>query len=238
MKTPTAHRRDHSRQLSRLALLGGGLPLVTIHLCYLIAANAGDVPWCLPYGIDCVSISACGREGLQYSVFKALMIPTAVIFGWFWLRCNAWLDCFNVDRSARRMIMTVMGLIAAAGLIFYTLALGAIGDEYRVVRRTGVICFFGFTYLAQLQLISVIKNHQPLRQQLGGYFNTMRSIGVVLLALIIASVSLSAWDSQFYDRIENAFEWTVTVLLCGVVLLFGLALRQVDNHTTDLTKAS
>ena len=48
-------------RLSFVPVVVALLPLAAIHLCYLLAAYLGHVPWCLPYVDSCTSISAAGR---------------------------------------------------------------------------------------------------------------------------------------------------------------------------------
>ena len=65
------------RLLARMALLAGVLPIVVVHACYVISVQAGIIPACIPYASGCTSISAAGRHGASYVLFKAGMIPAA-----------------------------------------------------------------------------------------------------------------------------------------------------------------
>lgn len=201
-----------------VAWLAGVLPLATIHLCYLVSAAQQKVPWCFPYGMDCVSISAGGREGLAWYLFKLLMLPSALCIGGFW-----WLVARRLSRAGehgwRKHLMLGLGLVAVTGLIFYTLALGAIGEEYRMIRRTGVILFFGFSYLAQLLLLVLLGHTEKQFPPLRGLLQKLQWLAWLILGLMILAVSLSAINNGFYDRVENAFEWTAASLLCVFVWL-------------------
>jgi hypothetical protein len=56
-----------------IALLCGLVPLLTVHVCYVLSASAGVIPTCSPYLDGCTSISATGRHGWGYVLFKAGM---------------------------------------------------------------------------------------------------------------------------------------------------------------------
>jgi hypothetical protein len=56
-----------------------------------LAYAAGLMPWCIPYIDSCTSISATGREPPAFFVFKALMIPAAMLLMAYWLLNARWL---------------------------------------------------------------------------------------------------------------------------------------------------
>ena len=53
-------------RLSPLAWATALLPLVTMHVCYLLSASEQLVPWCLPWFEGCTSISRASRSGTAY----------------------------------------------------------------------------------------------------------------------------------------------------------------------------
>lgn len=194
-------------------LLSGALPLLTIHLCYFLAAIAGDVAWCFPYIESCTSISATGRSGAAFFIFKGLMIPSAMIIAAYWYIASQWLAALASTAHKAQVWMLGIGLAACAGLILYSVMLGAIGDIYRVQRRIGVISFFGFTFIAQQLLVfALTKVHEAERFK--REVRTLNSISFVVLSIAISSIVVSAIDSDFYDSVEDAYEWTVTFILC------------------------
>ena len=71
-----------------LPLWTGILPIVAIHATYVVAAIEGYVPWCIPYIDSCTSISATGRNGTAFFLFKATMIPSAVLLYFFWRQAS------------------------------------------------------------------------------------------------------------------------------------------------------
>src|SRR5690606_17903778 len=175
-------------RLFPLAWLAALLPLVTINITYLISASYGHVDWCVPYIHSCTSISATGRAPPAYFVFKGLMIPAAVILMLYWLLSVAWLRELGCRRNIWLGAVLGCGAAAGAGLIFYSLVLGWIGDIYRLQRHAGVSAFFGFSFFAQLLITWLVAQQpaaaQPLRRHLGWLW----WIATLIFVLGIASV--------------------------------------------------
>ena len=46
---------------------------------YLVSAAGGHLDWCVPHLTGCESISASGRYGWGFFLFKAMMLPTAAL---------------------------------------------------------------------------------------------------------------------------------------------------------------
>lgn len=174
----------------------------------MISADQGFIPWCFPYLESCSSISATGRYGTAYFIFKAMMIPASMMMILYWMLSYRWLlsmrdEYRRIDRS-----ILVIGVIAAIFLILYTIALGAGADYFRVLRRTGVTIYFTFTYLAQFlltyrlgSLINADKS-QPIRLLLN-YTVLMIGLATVFLDLVLAN----------YEIYEDAFEWVLALLI-------------------------
>ncbi len=190
-----------------LPLLNGLLPILAVHITYLAAAGEGYVPWCFPYVDSCTSISATGRAGTGFYLFKAFMIPAAVILAAYWWFTRRLLISLT-DKHQWATAIWVIGCIGAVFLILYVLALGAAGNEFRIQRRLGIIVYFTFTYLAQLLLLWRL-------HRLGIEGRTvivLQSIAVFLLAcglltLVLAAVMLD------YDAVEDAFEWVLALFI-------------------------
>ena len=123
--------------LSGVALATWLLPVLTVHASYLLSATAGLIPLCVPYIDGCTSISASGRYGGAYFLFKVGMLPAAVFVGVFWWLCRHWLLALgDRDGSALRAIVLV-GILAALFLALYTVFLGSRGEFYSFMRRFG-----------------------------------------------------------------------------------------------------
>ncbi|XOV83598.1 MAG: hypothetical protein ACFHXK_00455 [bacterium] len=116
---------------------------------YLLSASAGYVDWCVPHLTGCDSISASGRHGWGFFVFKATMLPAAGLTLIYWILCYRWLNLIITPARVDQVILS-LGLTGALFLILYVTFLGSDGDTYRNLRRYGTVVFFGFTFLAQL----------------------------------------------------------------------------------------
>ncbi len=105
-------------------------------------------------------------------------------------------------------------MIACLGLIFYTTVLGSIGEIYRLQRRIGITLFYTSTFLAQLIMTGQIAFAVKARPFLisTGTYRSLLAICVAISILGIISLLLWAFYKE-YQRIEDAFEWTLTLLI-------------------------
>ena len=207
-----------------IALLAAIVPFIAVHLSYLTAASYGHVDWCFPYIDSCTSISATGRKPPASSIFRGLMLPSAVFMMAYWWVNFAWLQSLSKDKKpgtpsvAHTMLM--LGVFACFGLILYVTVLGEPGRQWAQQRRIGTILFFSFTFLAQLLLVLQLRrlsDYIPnVPQRLP---NAMLRICQLLLMLGVLTVVLDAWDEDWYDTVEDAFEWVLTLLLQSNFLL-------------------
>ena len=214
-------------RLSTVSFLAASFPVLTIHLSFLWAASNGHIGWCFPYGFDCVSISSTGRQLPESVLFKAGMLPAAGLLMLYWWQTRAQLRK-RIGSTLSGHWMLALGLIAACGLVIYVMALGQIGELYHLQRRIGVTLFYGLSYLALLMLIvqlgslkddAVIYAWRPRLVALAG----------LLLGLGLLNVVISAMDKAFYHRVDDAFEWGLTLLLCLLVAVSGLMWRRLGD---------
>ncbi|MEM7366457.1 MAG: hypothetical protein AAF525_20785 [Pseudomonadota bacterium] len=203
----------------QLLLLTGLLPIITIHLCYLVAASEGHVPWCFPYIDSCTSISATGRHGISFWLFKITMLPYAACLMIWWWRSHQLLIRYGTHDAT----IHIIGLIGGVFLILYVLALGAVGDYFQLTRRVGIIVYFSLTYLALL-----LFTRQWLRCVPASPWS---SLPMYLLTLVLAigllTVVLDITYSN-YDAIEDAFEWVEPLLIH--LTLIAQALQLPDTR--------
>ncbi|MDA7946124.1 MAG: Frag1/DRAM/Sfk1 family protein [Hyphomicrobiaceae bacterium] len=190
------------------------LPFTAIHVCYLIAASQGHVPWCIPYVDACTAISATGRQSPESHVFRAAIIPSGTLMLVYWVLVSAWLKTLLNRMAALRRTMVCFGLIAGLGLIAYATVLGEIGDGFTLQRRIGVRLFFGFTVLAQLlmaiQVDAASRQNPALELARAAHFLLAVSAATFLLGLI----SLVLWALYAgFDHIEHAFAWWLALLV-------------------------
>ncbi len=209
-------------RLYPLALIAGLLPIITINISYLWAASNGHVGWCIPYIDSCASISATGRQPPESYLFKALIIPSAIVLAAYWWVFCRWLVALGCRARKRRMLVQTIAVAASAGLSLYCVMLGTIGEGYQLQRRTGVIMFFGFTYLNQL-LTTRLLSHTPLLRR--SYNRWLQGLQIGCLAILLVgltSITLLLVNADWYYRTDNAFEWSFTLLLCVHLLATGM----------------
>lgn len=202
--------------LHYLAWVAALMPFVTTHVSYLLAASFGHLDWCLPYGLDCYSISATGRTLPEKIWFKFGMIPAALVTMILWWSAADWRQqTANTAYKKSLATMWIVGLIAALFLILYTIALGEEGRMYRNIRRTGVILAFSLTFISQLLLTRLIGELAEIRDDshLRLWHRRLMTIIVVLLATGLLSVVLTYALGDTYHRMENGFEWTMALML-------------------------
>ena len=209
-----------------LAILAGLLPLACIHITYVLAASHGQVPWCIPYIDSCTSISATGREPPAYFVFKAVMIPAAVVLMAYWLLNARWMLQLESRSQGWLRTLAVLGAIAGGGLIFYSVLLGAIGEEVRQWRHTGVLAFFGFTLLCQLIITRLLTQRRAIVAEYPRTLGALKTVIAVDLLVGLASLAIGFASPALYDRVNDAFAWNFTLLLCVHVLLTATLWRR------------
>lgn len=211
-----------------IALFIALLPLLTLHLCWLIATYQGYLTPCNAYWSECHSVSATGRDGVAYFVFKAGMIPAMVLLSLFWWGNQQWL---NILHLSHRLHLGWLGTLAGMALIVYTLSLGHVGDVYYLLRRAGVVTYLGLTFIIQATLSAALsKHHQRALARAG---KALLHFSAVILFVAVGSLIVDGWIGDDYDRWENAAEWWLVLLLNLHVIAVALLWRQ-QNLTVTL----
>lgn len=190
-------------------------------LAYGASAAGGHLETCVPHLSGCASISASGRYGAGYFLFKALMIPAAVFFAVYWMLCERWLRAFGDTRLGWRLALLLAGLVGAASFVLYATFLGSEGDLYRALRRYGTIVFFGFTYVAQLILVY-------RAQAMFGATALVRAKVALCVFMLAQGLALEAF-TYFIDNdawLENLTEWHAATALSFYPFLTWLLWRK------------
>lgn len=194
-----------------LALITGLLPLLCIHLTYVVAASHGHVDWCVPYWDSCTSISATGRQLPEKLLFKIIMLPAAMLAIVFWWIVWEWLWQVCQRRSPA---MLATGAVAGLFLMLYVVALGE-GRDYQTIRRIGIILFFSLTFVGQLLFLHhcrrVMSSLTLIQRRV---VNIQTALAAILLAIGMLSVILDLTYAR-YDDIEDAFEWVMMLFIVG-----------------------
>lgn len=206
------------------------LPFITIHVSYLIAATYGHVDWCVPYWDSCTSISATGRQLPEKVWFKLGMMPSALVAALLWWKLWHWLQ--TTAAYFPRLTLNAMllcGFLAACFLIMYTAVLGEEGDTFQRIRRTGITLTFAFTFLGQLFCTRLLwlYSMSSTPSDIALWVRRLLGLLILLLATGITSVILDGILGEGYDAFEDAFEWTMALMLNGWFAGLALVLAKI-----------
>jgi len=207
------------------------LPITTVSVCFIISASAELIPSCMPLLEGCTTVSSAGRYGVAYILFKAGIIPTAILLAVFWPLCRRWFLVLGHPDSIGLRAMVWLGIISAIFLFVYSAALGSSGDLYRFMRRTGVTIHFSFSYLAQVLLLNRVwyECRQEKQQPVPGYIAiSMLTISLLMFALGLYSLPVGELIPDPGDVTINIIEWNFALLLFGWYLVAALAWSRTD----------
>ena len=210
-----------------LALVAGLLPALAALLAFGLAVHHGLAPACNPFVEGCTSISRAARHGLPNHLFRALVLPAAVLQALVWLlQARALVQAAPAAAGRSAALLAALGAAAGIALVLYGSFLGTEGEVYRWLRRYGIVIYFGGTCLAMLVLGRALQ-----RLHGAGTLLLPRGPERVLLVLFGAIVLLGLgntlaglWaDAALQDRIENATEWWGSLgLTLAFMVLAGL----------------
>lgn len=224
-----------------LSLLAGLLPLAGIAVAFSLAVAEGQFAWCNPLIEGCVSISRAGRHGLPNVLFRAFLLPAAVLQGLVWWLSASWLRTLvpahargSIDtqgasdrpRRAALQWLPWLGLAAALFLILYGTFLGTEGPGYRWMRRYGVVFYFGFTCVLMVIVGGAVHRAAQSVVELRSAARLLIAVVIALplLGLVNSLAPLFIADTDALDRFENATEWwgggVFTVFFCLLALLW------------------
>ena len=212
------------RALWPLALLAGLLPLVATAIAYPLAIRMGLVPECNPFFEGCVSISRAARHDLPNILFRALLLPAAVLQAMCWLLCPLWLRTIGAAPGRWLRALPALGMAAGVFLVLYGTFLGTEGEGYRWMRRYGVVFYFGMTCIGML-IVSDQMQRLLRGRRLEG------RIALALCALLpllgLAHVLLPLWwtEPAFKDALENITEWWSGAIFTVFFFLLASAWR-------------
>jgi hypothetical protein len=213
-----------------LPLIGGLLPAIAAVAALWLSIALDLIPPCNPFLDGCVSISRAARHDLPNHVFRALVLPAAVLQALTWLLCAAWLKGLAPDARGWLRALPWLGVLAGAFLVLYGTFLGTEGQAYRWMRRYGVIFYFGFTYLCMLiasgtlwRLVRVGRVALPAR--LDRWLMVLCAVTLLIgLVQVFAPPLLGSADLK--NRLENVLEWYAALAFT----LFFLALAWGWRH--------
>ena len=194
-----------------LPFLGGLLPAIAAMAALWLSFSLDIIVPCNPFLDGCVSISRAARHDLPNHVFRALVLPAAVLQAQTWLLCTAWLRQMEIENRMLLRALPWLGVLAGILLVLYGTFLGTEGQAYRWMRRYGVMFYFGFTYLCM-----VIASGTLSRLARSGLVTLPARLDRWLAVLCAATLTIGllqvlaaplAGSVELKNRIENMMEW-------------------------------
>ena len=142
-----------------LPLWGAALPLITINVCYVVGVAVDHLPSCIPYFSGCTSVSSTGRAAPESLIFRAGMVPSALLLMFVWQRCATFLALGGCSRT-HVIILRVLSIVVALSLTVYALTLGFESGGYRQLRRIATNTYAATTVAAQIAFIASYRTMQ------------------------------------------------------------------------------
>lgn len=191
-----------------LPIIAGILPLIAMFGAFAIGVAYGTLPDCNPILDGCRSISATGRQPPGSFLFRAIMMPQAIILAFMWYLSCLWLRRLppGIGRGYEGAIL-VAGIVNPIALIVYLTFLGTSEPIYEFMRRIGI--YFGFLGIAVAQLTIALA---MLRTELRSLGRVMLGISAIVFLIGILNLVLKATLDD-PDPSENRIEWIASILL-------------------------
>ena len=171
-----------------LLLVAALAPVIGVNLAYWIGVTHDNLPSCIPYIDGCTSISSTGRYPPGDRLFRAVMLPQAVLLAVTWYATALWLRAVRPDATRAATTALVAGLLGALALIIYVSYLASNDPFYEVMRRYGIYFYFVCTVVAQIA-VSLVVPVATLRRVMLGIMVTPFALGL----LNFAQKEIVAW---------------------------------------------
>lgn len=196
-----------------LPLFAGIAPVVAVALAYWLGVNNGALPSCQPLLDGCTSISATGRYPPGDLLFRAVMLPQAVVLACLWFFAAHWLRALAPNRKAAAAIM-LSGIVGALALVLYVTFLGTRAPFYEFMRRFGIYFYFLGTSVAQLTLAVALLKYASSRgaNSLKRLASSMLFVCSMPLVLGVLNIVLKNLLDDA-DLVENRIEWIAALLM-------------------------
>ena len=217
-----------------LPLLAAALPLLAMFGALWLGIAYEALPACFPPLDGCISISATGRKPPGSFLFRALMLPHALLLVFLWYLTVLWLRTLDAGlrRSTSAAIM-ISGIVGALALVVYVTFLGTREPPYEFMRRVGI--YFGYLGTALAQLIVALALAQICKarqdERILKLARTLLSLCAIAFGLGILNILLRAVLTET-DAIENRIEWIASVVMQGYFLVLFFAWRSTEMTTS------
>ena len=186
-----------------LPLVVAIVPIIGINIAYWIGVDHGNLPSCNPYLDGCTSISSTGRYPPGDRLFRAVMLPQAVLLALTWHFAVLWLRSVRPASRAPATMITA-GLVSALALIIYVSYLASNDPFYEIMRRYGIYLYFVGTVVAQIALTAAM-GASRLRRIMGALLVMPFVLGLYnfIQKMVVANP----------DNMENRIEWVISLLM-------------------------
>ncbi len=191
-------------KISLLPFLAGALPLLGVTLAWVWSLTGGHVPDCNPFLHGCTTVSATGRNGIGFFLFKAFVLPAAALFGLFWYVAAGYLQLHG---ASRRLAITVTsaGAVSAMMLTLYASYLGSDGVDFARYRRLGASSFLATSFLCQLLFVIGLRQGPDRKSR---PLACMRLLVLFMLLCGLISLPITIWaEPEAKNAGENIIEW-------------------------------
>ena len=225
MQPASTPHPDAALALWPLPLVAGLMPAGAALLALGLSMHQGLVPACNPFIEGCVSISRAARHELPNHLFRAIVMPAAVLQAITWLLAARWL----AGCGEPRRWLAPLGVTAGAALVLYAAFLGTEGPTYRWLRQYGTVVYFGFTCLCMLLCGGAIRRltARACLAVPAALARTLVGLTALLLALGLTNALFSPLLAEpGKDRLQNVTEWWAALVLTGLFLVLGAAWRR------------
>ena len=210
-----------------LPLIAAIVPIVGINLAYWIGVDNATLPSCNPYIDGCTSISSTGRYPPGDRLFRAVMLPQAVILALTWHFAVLWIKSWRPESRATTTALAA-GLLGSLALIIYVSYLASNDPFYEIMRRYGIYLYFVGTVIAQIAVTVAMKSSR-LRQVMAGLL-------VMPFVLGIYNFIQKAFIEEL-NSMENRIEWVVSLLMqlwfVGLFVAWRRTRFEVEVRTRD-----
>ena len=210
-------RYAFSMVIRGLLLVTALAPVIGVNIAYWIGVTHDNLPAWIPYIDGCTSISSTGRYPPGDRLFRAVMLPQAVLLAVTWYATALWLRAVRPDAKRAATTALVSGLLGALALIIYVSYLASNDPFYEVMRRYGIYFYFVCTVIAQIA-VSLAVPVATLRRVMLGIMVTPFVLG--LLNFVQKAVVENP------DNTENVIEWIVSLLMQLWFVVLWIAWRR------------
>lgn len=209
-----------------LPLLAGLLPAIAALLALaLFTPESGSS--CNPFIDDCVSISRMARHGLANQLFRALVLPAAVLQLLTWLAAARAFAAAGLGRYDA-FALALLGVCASVSLVMYGSFLGSDGEVYRWLRRWGTLIYYGGTYFAMVMFARSSRGlHAAQRLDLPrGHGRAMLALLAFIAGICLIHGFAPVVSAALEDRVENLTEWWGSVALTLIFFIVSSLWRR------------